>query len=165
MKLKYVPAQSGVSFGTEEAERIAVALSAIEKSNGLIAPKIVVMEARSPSSPLHKHFTWNDAEAAERFREVEAAKLIRSVYVIDEEAPESIPVRAFVNIVESDDGGEESIITQGYVSITTTLKRTDYQSQVLQYAKEQLRIWRKKFGHYQQFFTVAKAIDETVEDK
>src|SRR6185312_2039420 len=53
----------------------------LEQENGRLIPSDVVSAARDPESPLHSHFTWDDAEAAEQYRLDQARTLIRSVRV------------------------------------------------------------------------------------
>lgn len=163
MKLKFVKNPSGVRLGVKEVSKIAAALIRIEKEKGIITPKIVVQSARSESSPLHKYITWDDQIAAERYREVEAGRLIRSVYVVDtEKGDDAVPVRAFVNIKDGIEEGDETVSLQGYVSMKTTLVRPDFKSQVLNYASEQLRLWRNRFGNLKEFFEVTEAIDRVI---
>lgn len=51
------------------------------KARGVLTPEDVVKDARSESSPLHGHFTWDDSQAAHMQRLHEARVLIRSVRV------------------------------------------------------------------------------------
>lgn len=53
---------------------------------GSLTPQAVVDAARSPESPLHECFEWNDKKAAARFRIVQARRLIArlEVTVIEE---------------------------------------------------------------------------------
>lgn len=51
------------------------------KAQGVLTPDDVVKDARSASSPLHSHFTWDDSEAAHQFRLEQARTLIRNVRV------------------------------------------------------------------------------------
>ena len=39
----------------------------------------ILSEARNPSSPLHKHFQWDDAKAAQAWREQQAEGLWNSI--------------------------------------------------------------------------------------
>lgn len=54
---------------TEELDRLA-------KEHGHLTPELVVDEARTPQSPLHQHFDWDDSVAAERWRREQARHLI-----------------------------------------------------------------------------------------
>lgn len=62
-----------------EAKRAAMAeLQRMSKARGgKISPEELVEAARDPGSPLHDFFEWDDAEAAERYRLVQARTLLR----------------------------------------------------------------------------------------
>lgn len=49
-----------------------------KKYKGHLTPEIVIRAAKDPDSALHGEFTWDDAEAAHRYRLVQARALIRS---------------------------------------------------------------------------------------
>jgi len=53
-------------------------LKSLER-DGKLYPADVVNAARSPSSPLHPYFDWDDSSAAEKYRLDQARALIRSV--------------------------------------------------------------------------------------
>lgn len=57
------------------------ALTNIYETHGELTPELVVTEASSHDHPLHDRFDWNDTTAGQKYREVQAAKLIRSVRV------------------------------------------------------------------------------------
>lgn len=50
-------------------------------SGGRITPDAVLADAKSPKSPLHDQFEWDDSEAAKQWRLNQARELIRSVRV------------------------------------------------------------------------------------
>jgi hypothetical protein len=56
-------------------------LAELETENGRLSPDDVIERAKDPTSPLHEHFIWDDTEAAEKFRRMQASHLIRSVKV------------------------------------------------------------------------------------
>jgi hypothetical protein len=66
------------------------------KRKGKILPADVVDAAREETSPMHRCFTWDDGEAAEQFRLIEARKLLQ-IYVVVEDGDVS-PIRAFVSL-------------------------------------------------------------------
>ena len=71
----------------------------IHARDGHISPQAVLIEAKDPDSPLHSHFTWDDGEAAERYRLAEAASLIRKFRITVSTAPDrSVHIREFVNV-------------------------------------------------------------------
>lgn len=80
-------------------------LQAIYDEHGALTPAIVLAEATDEAHPLHKRFTWDDTEAASRWRLTQAAELIRSVKVVIERPTDSEPivVRAFISKTEMGD--------------------------------------------------------------
>lgn len=58
------------------------ALQEIEARTGSLTPEAVIEAAKDPASPLHDAFTWDDGQAAIKFRLYEARKLISSVRVV-----------------------------------------------------------------------------------
>lgn len=63
------------------SEKITERLRELEQENGRLLPLDVVNAARDPDSPLHSHFEWNDSDAAEKYRLMQARTLIRSVRI------------------------------------------------------------------------------------
>lgn len=57
----------------EELERVRLA-----NKDGMLIPAEVVAAARDKKSPLHGRFTWDNKEAADKWREDEARNLIRA---------------------------------------------------------------------------------------
>jgi hypothetical protein len=145
----------------QQSQIVAGELRSIERASGLITPKLVVDRARSGDSPMHRYFEWNNGKAAEAYREVQAGRLIRMVYVKSAYDEKLSPVRAFVNVRPMPDGEEEDSAPslQGYVSMQTVMSNTGMREQVLQYARSQLLMWKKKFGAYKEFFAVVDAIN------
>lgn len=92
-----------------ELERLA--------ATGLLLPPAVVDAARDPKSPLHDHFTWDDGEAAEKYRLVEARSLIARVKVQMVGAnSESYNVRQFAHL---------STDKRGYRNLSDVAKAPD----------------------------------------
>lgn len=52
----------------------------IREKRGLLTAPIVVEEATDPEHPLHGRFTWDDHEAAQRWRITEAYQLLRVTF-------------------------------------------------------------------------------------
>lgn len=69
-------------------------LQAIYDKRGELTPKLAVAAARSDQETypvLHARLPWDDAVAAERYREQVAHELIRSVRIVYKEATEDRP--------------------------------------------------------------------------
>lgn len=62
-----------------DLETVRHHLTSLEHANGVLLPGDVLNNARDPESPLHPFFTWDDSEAAEKCRLLEARQLIRRV--------------------------------------------------------------------------------------
>lgn len=157
MKTSFVPSPSG-ALNKKTAVIVGRELLAIQKQYGVIQPQSVVKAASNSRSPLHRYFCWDDTEAAKNYREWQARQLISSVHVIvvgDESKP---AVRAFVNVAPTEDE-DIGMPDRGYMSTASITGRKSYESQVLQFAHDQLLRWRKKFGELEAFFGVVRAID------
>lgn len=62
-------------------EKIKNELKSIYEQEGNLTPEAVVRKAEDPENPLHPCFTWDDSEAADKWRQEEARILIRSFRV------------------------------------------------------------------------------------
>jgi len=95
------------------AERQAMtdALVQLEARDGTITPDAVVRAAAEEASPLHRHFEWDDTEAAHAFRLEQARTLIRSVRVLVTTEERTLTTVRYVRdpSVDPDE--------QGYVSV------------------------------------------------
>ena len=86
--------QSGIEAAVvyESLEKIREA-----QADEHLSPPDVVEAARPKKAPLHAAFEWDNGQAAEQYRLFQARRLIRSVYVVSDEATEpSTP--AYVHI-------------------------------------------------------------------
>jgi hypothetical protein len=85
---------------------LAAILQNIYEANGHeLTPAAVVEASRPADAPLHHRFEWDDSIAGERYREVQAAQIIRSVKVtrITDTERGAVPVRAFLAVGETSD--------------------------------------------------------------
>lgn len=80
-----------------DPQKIGEALAAIAKEGGgRLKPAAVVNKAKDPEHVLHRHFEWDDAAAAHRYRIDQARSLISSIRVEELGATESQP--AFLSV-------------------------------------------------------------------
>lgn len=89
---------------------------------GRLTPEQVVEDARAEDSPLHSHFTWDDAEAAQKYRLNEARALIR---IRVEVRMDEVIFMAPYFVREPDRKG------QGYISVERARSDTDTAREVL----------------------------------
>jgi hypothetical protein len=120
-----------------DPQTIGDALAAIsEASGGELTPKAVVESAREEDSPLHSHFDWDDAAAAEKWRIEQARDIIRCIRVEDT-GPNSEPERAFLSI--SDKGGVS------YRSLEAVKSSADLQEKLLASAERDLEAFTVRY--------------------
>jgi len=141
-----------------KAQEAGEKLEEIEKRYKGITPKIVVNEARDKDSLLHPCFEWDNQEAAEKYREVQAGDMIRNIVVIKvDDNEENEPIRAFVNIVDREDNNNK------YISISVAVKDVDYNAQIIETAYKELLAFENKYKNLKEFSEVLKAIEKVKE--
>jgi len=88
-------------------------LTRIAKTNGgVLKVDDVLEEARKKDSVLHRHFEWDDSEAAEQYRRQQARALIQRCRIQLLET-EPIKIRAFVSLpTDREHGGGYRLITE-----------------------------------------------------
>lgn len=135
-----------------DPQRVGEELERIRCSTGGLTARAVVDAARPKRHYLHQYFTWDDALAAEKYREDEARHLLRSVVVqfTGEEKP-SAPVRAFVAIGQDD---------ERYMPMAVVLSQDDLRAKLLAKATEELSWFRQKYRDLTELAKVFDAIDE-----
>lgn len=108
-----------------------------QQHGGLLRPADVVAFARNPETALHHCFTWDDTEAAEKYRLNQARAVIRlSVTVVGEDAD---PVRALVSLSSDRRSGG------GYRALVDVMSDEAQRAEMLADALNDLRILRRKY--------------------
>jgi hypothetical protein len=72
--VQYIP--RGYWTGKGNVEAVAKRIESLKDKNGHVTRERVIEDARNPTSPLHRHFTWDDTKAADKWRLYQARKLI-----------------------------------------------------------------------------------------
>ena len=70
----------------------------IQKKHGTLTPEIVVTEAGRMSSPIHDYFTWDNDDAADKWRKQQARVLIIAIDIKIVSSGRKIQTRAWVNV-------------------------------------------------------------------
>jgi hypothetical protein len=131
-----------------DAQTVGEFLDALRKKHdGVLTTGIVVAAAKNPRSPIHDFFTWDDKDAATRWREVQAGHLIRSVTIFVEER-EDVAVRAFVNIEGP-----------GHVCVVEAMNDEAMKATLFKRAKDEIIGWRRRYADLQAFASVFKSVD------
>ncbi len=138
---------------------VAPVLDQIIEKHGCLKPKFLVEEGRSPKSPLHEFFTWDDSTAAELHRQEEARQIIRSIRVIRTDIPlsEQPIIRKFMSVQASDD--ETRFEGSAYLGVDQIMESKDYQQQTLNFAMEELNGWKARYDGIQEFFGIYAEIE------
>lgn len=135
-RIKLDPQRSG--------ERIVSIRNGLDKSGSRLTQS-VVDDARSPKSPLHDAFEWNNSAAAEEYRLIQARYLCRSLVIVSSsELPElKEPVRALV-MVRTD----ESDTTREYEPLVSVVSQASKMAEVVETALKELRDWEERYRQF-----------------
>lgn len=127
------------------------------RHNGQLTPETVVEKARDPKSHLHAHFEWDDAAAAENYRQEQAGQLIRSltVDITRSNIEEPKHIRAFVNVERDGD--------RHYVAIAHAMSDEQLRRQVLQRAWAELEAWRQRHAELTELARIFSMVDRGIE--
>jgi len=125
-------------------------LDKIREKRGSLVPKVVVEEAKPPRHPLHDRFEWDDSVAGKRYREGQAAELIRSVMVtFPADNGEVHSTRAFVNVARPT--GRE------YLPIAEVAEDPVLSAVALAEAERDWRAMYSRYGHLQEFVALVQS--------
>lgn len=116
----------------------------------VLTPKLLVEVARPESHPLHDRFEWDDTVAGEKYRQVQAAELIRSVKISYTMAPGAQPhsVRAFHSVPRPEGRTYEPIESIADNDFTRQL--------VIRTAEREWRAMKKRYGHLVEFIELIR---------
>lgn len=133
-----------------DAQTAGDELERIYDERGDLSPAAIVDESRPESAPLHPCFEWNDALAAEKYREAQAQHIVRSIVAVCERGDaEPIEARAFVAV---GDGG-------GYKPISVVINTPEQYDALLGTALRELEAFRRKYSALERLRPVFSAID------
>ena len=125
------------------------------RDGGLLRPAAVVDAARDEDSPLHGAFEWDDTEAAEKYRLLQAQTLIRSFRVEIEENGNKLDVPVFVGISTDRTEGKSS---NPYRILEDVKNTPDLMRVAAEDALAQLEALRVRFQYLKELADVWAAI-------
>ena len=135
----------------EELDKIAK-----DDMDGLIQPERVIEVASDETSPLHRHFEWDDSEAAYEYRLVQARKLIRSVTIIRVDSPPR-----YVNVtIKRVEGGYR----RGYVQTEKAVVDPDLYEQVVMDASKGIRAYQSRLQAFTRARKAADLLGKAIEE-
>lgn len=127
----------------------------IKEKWGELTAKIILSEARDPNCVFHRYFNWNDEDAAEKFRLIQARDLLRhiEVHVISDGSPKRLRVYEVVRMQDN----------QGVYKNIETFSNDDI-DYVAQSTAKSIKLYRDKLSNYDQFTSVVKHLDDAIEE-
>lgn len=128
---------------------LATELASIYEQHRQLTPRLVVDVARDPAHPLHGQFEWDDSIAGEKYRQTQAAQLIRSVRVVEPVgATDQVNVRAWHSVPRPDG--------QTYVPADEVRQDPFTRQLVLNAAEREWRALYAKYKHLDEFLGVVR---------
>lgn len=118
-------------------------LRALHSRDGVLTCEAVVKEARAKSSPLHDYFTWDDSRAAERYRLIEAGRLIATVRIeyTPKKATQVVYAPAFIPTGTNSEGKRE------YFPVEEVTRNEFLQQKALADARSEMEGTRARYSH------------------
>jgi hypothetical protein len=137
-------AAPGARYNHKEAQIIGETFESMTATGQSVTPDSVVAFATLEDSPLHSYFTWDDTEAAKRWRKHEARQLLNHLLVIVETPSGSRIERAAysVRIVTEE---EVTRPQRHYISIGMLKGSEELQEQMREEAWSELRSFTQKY--------------------
>lgn len=118
---------------------------------GLLLPEAVVAAAKPASSPLHSYFTWDDTEAAARYRLDEARRLLNVTVEYIKTGKKEIAHRVFCSLTSDRRDG-------GYRVTASVMSNTQLREQLLEDARDEMKSFARKYHALTELAEVFMAI-------
>lgn len=152
----YVYAKDENSRVKAPIETLVSVLIPLSDAGELTARKLVEV-SRPEDAPLHNEFEWDDASAAELYREHQARKIIRCVKVtVSTEQSEPVP---FFWTRQYDGAAPQ------YKSITAIMRQKDERDQLYNDALRELRAFKAKYAALTEFAKLFAEIDSLLAEE
>lgn len=153
-----IVAAPGAPITDDDARKAFTVLEDIRLRDGGITAEAVITAAKNPDSSIHKHFTWNDTEAARKQRLHEARQLLLRIHeVIHSPTKGAIRTRRYES-VRVDTGQYSGRI---YLDAPTVHSSADYSSQIIERAIGEYERCKAKYERFQELALIHQAIDTT----
>ena len=123
-----------------------------QRNGGLLKASDVVEYARDNNSALHTMFEWDDSEAAEKYRLMQARSIIRVVVQIIPDTNEKI--RTFVSL------SSDRVQGNGYRVIADVMEDEQLIDTLLQDAKNELASFSRKYARLQSLDELRPVLNE-----
>lgn len=156
MATKMVYQWGSKSYGVD-AQVVGEEIHRLSKGTAGLKPERLVSVAASDESPLHPLFTWDDSEAANKYRIHEARNVINALKVTVKIEDRDVQAPAFISVghtVETQERGE------GYRSVITVVADQQFAMEAKAEALSRLRAIRQRYASLDDLAPVWRVIDE-----
>lgn len=126
---------------------IAAEVCAKLEAEGRLNAQNLVDVSRDKDAPLHDMFEWDDSIAAEKYREEQAKKIIRSIVYTVEDKP--ITTRVF-----------QSVGPKSYEKVERIMQSDEKRKYLLNAAKAELAAFKRKYQVLSELSEVFVVIDK-----
>lgn len=139
-----------------DANEAGKVMEELEQTVGL-TKKTLVDASRPEDAPLHKAFEWNDAVAGEKYREIQAGKMITNIKIVTK-VDETKKTRGFVTL---DYGvGKPGV----FESTEKVLSVTEKKNRLLTLAIRDLQAFRRKYISLSELGELFEVMDKLLKE-
>lgn len=129
-----------------DAQKVADEISSLESRT----PKTLLEYARNQDTELHKCYTWNDTEAAEKHRLYESRKILCNLVIAEVKDEKIEPTK--LRLFHKADGAE-------YKPIQFIVKNKPEYEVLLERAMSELRVFKQKYSMLSELEEILALID------
>lgn len=122
------------------------------ETGGLITPEQLVEKAKDPNTHCHSWFTWDDSDAAAKYRLIEARGLLRVLVTVLPER--DAPVRAFVSLVE-----DRKLPHGGYRPVDVVMATPEQRKELVRTAYIEFRALQRRWKDLNELSGVFEALE------
>jgi hypothetical protein len=165
-----VEAVYGWAYGHTGGIKPDVAATVVQQIyavQGAVTPEAVVEVARPSDAPLHPAFEWDDAVAAEAYREVQARAMLGKLVVAYRRDDGSLtqPTRYLVKLqARADEDVEDETLQSAtephvYIPVRRVMEEDVLRRKYVREAYLSVVSWRRRYQHLAEFASIFEAID------
>ncbi len=138
------------------AEIVGVELERIRRlNNETLTPEDVLTAAERRGSPLHPLFTWDNDEAARKYRLTEARRIIQGV-LIEHPRRDREPLIAYLSVRTEERG-------RCYKESRVVMSDDELEQQARQECRQMIEAWRRRYSRLEQIKKALDAFEEELE--
>lgn len=119
-----------------DANKVGRELEEIENSSELTNVNVLEFAKENKNSELHKCFEWNDTVAGQKYRLIQASKILQDITIVINEVEET--TKAFVNIKTKEE-------TRVFKNIVSVIENDEEYNQLKEKAKRDFISYREKY--------------------